>query len=391
MDVSKKYGYVKTKGLISVVGLAVGVGAVFSVQAELKSMDDSSMAYVTGQAGLTIDIDVALSVGELAYRDGGFLTIEDFRWGGAERGGNTGVTGTFENWRMVLDVADGTESLAYGFSALDMYHSQVGSPDADWEAAILANDDEQVYGDGDLVIHNSSTELFDGTRYDGESDTDVALSGGATALPSNSFTDTMDDWRNSAPFGVAIGAVKLRDSGYSLGSKSASGTTLMSNFNAEVLTGPLDIVMQNKGDGITLGVPDSKITISDYFEISDLSVKFDFLGVSISGFKLHNRRGDTTGLNTNRGLDGIAGNADDVAVESFGFAHAKWYIGKASPLTGGIMHTVSPSTVDGIQIAGALKGDIDIQNVYFGDTMNSIGSIYVTDMTIQASLNISAH
>lgn len=380
MDISRHgAAQSKTKGLSCAVGLTIGIFGTFSVQADLQPMNDSSMADVTGQAGLTIEIDLEVNVGEIAYHDDGFLTIENFIWGGVDRTGNTGVTGAFENWKMVIDVTDGVESLAYGFSELDHHYANAGSPDAAWAAAILKNDDEQVHGDGDLVFHNTSTQLFDGTVYDRENDIDVALLGGPTTLPSDSFTETMDDWRNSAPFGVKIGAVKLHESDYVIGSKAGAGTILMSNFNAEVLTGPLDIIIQNNGSGSTSGVPDSKVMVSDYFEISDLSVDFDFLGISLTGLKLHNRRGDTTGLNTNRGLDGIAGNADDIAVESFGFAHAKWYLAAA------------PSAADGIQIAGAIKGDIDMPRISLGDKAISIGEIYVTDMTFQASLNISGH
>jgi len=379
----------RTRSLTSTISLTIAIGAALPVQAELTSIDDNAMAEVTGQSGITIDMRLKLNVAEVAYRDGGYLSIEDFAWGGADRTGNTAVAGAFENWRMVLDVADTSEPLAYGFSELDQHHNSVASPDSDWDTAILANDDRQVYGDGDLVIHNTSTQLFDGTRYDASSDSDVALSSGLSAFPSNSFNDAMDDWRNSAPFGIKIGAVKLRDSGYAVGSRSGNGTTLLSNFNAEVLTGPLDIVIQNNGDGITNGVADSKIMVSDYFEISDLSVDLNIVGLSISGLTLHNRRGNTTGLNTNNGLDGIAGTADDVATESFGFAHAKWSLGKAAPANDGIHSSIDNVSVGGIHLAGAIKGDMDIDRISIGG--NLLGSLHITDMTIESSMIIRSH
>ncbi|MCP5161041.1 MAG: hypothetical protein H6999_09325 [Hahellaceae bacterium] len=377
MDHAKQYAHGKMKCRISAIGLVIGLCITCSVEAELKPINETSLANITGQAGLTLEIDMRLDIGEISYRDEGYFALEDFAWGGADRTGNTGVTGNFENWKMVIDIAGDSESLAYGFSELDQYHREVNSPDSAWDTAILVNDDEQTYSEGDLVIHNTSTQLFDGTRYDRDSDSDVALPGGPTTLPGDSFSETMDDWRNSAPFAIKIGAVKLHDSSYTIGSKTTDGTTLMSNFNAEVLTGPLDIIIQNRGNGSTNGIPDSKIIISDYFEISDLSATFDFLALSISGFKLHNRRGDTTGLNMNRGLDGIAGTADDVATESFGFAHAKWYMAAA------------PSFSKGIQIAGALKGDIDMPEIYVGGT--SIGSVFITDMLIESKMNIRGH
>ena len=377
MYILKQEKHPKVKSLVSAVGLFVGLSVTFSVQAELKSMNDSAMGDVTGQSGLTVEFSLEVSVDELAYKDKGFLALEEFKWGGADRTGGLGVSGAFDNWKMIIDVAGESESLAYGFSELDQYQSSVSSPDAAWNTAVQSNDDATIAGDGDLVIHITSTELFDGTRYDLATDSDVTLSGGVTSLPSDSFKDTMDDWRNSAAFGVEIGAVKLHDSSYQVGSK-VGGVTLMSNFKAEVLTGPLDIIITN-GGGYTGGVSDGKILVSDYFEITDLSVDFDFLGVSLSGVRFHNRRGDTTGLNTNSGLDGIAGNADDKAVESFGFAHAKFHIAGLE------------DNSKGLQIAGAIKGDLDISHISLSPSNVSIGSIYLTDMTVQASIDVRGH
>lgn len=377
MDISRNNAKRQAKNLSTAVGFVIGIGTALNTHAELTLIDDTAMAEVTGQAGLTIDMELKVNLAEIAYRDGGFLAIEDFAWGGADRTGKTAVTGAFENWRMVIDVAGDSESLAYGFSELDQLHKTVISPDSDWSNALSSNDDEQIHSDGNLAIHITSTQLFDGTGYDQNNDTDFTLAGGATTLPSNSFSNTIEDWRNSAPFGIKVGAVKLRSSTYKVGSKTNDGTTLMSNFIAEVLTGPLDIVIQNNGDGSTNGVPDSKIMVSDYFEISDLSVDIDLLATSISGFRLHNRRGDTTGLNTNNGADNIAGTSDDVATESFGFAHAKWYIAAA------------PLASDGLQLAGAIKGDIDIDRIAIGG--KSIGAMYITDLTIESSMKIRGH
>lgn len=360
--------------------LTLGLSSIPNTQAELRQLDDLAMAGVTGKEGLTVEINLTLAVGEIAYHDSGYLAIEDFIWAGANRMGATGVDGSFDNWKMVIDVTDGTEALTYGFSSLDQYYGEVSAPDADWSHAIANNDDAKVHGDGALVFHNTSATLFDGTLYDPLTDSDVPISGaGSTSSPNNSFKNTMDDWRNSAPFGISIGKVKLHSSDYEVGSKTNDGTVLMSSFNAEVLTGPLDIVIENNGSGSSNGIPDSKVTVSDYFEISDLSVDFDFLGVSLSGVRLHNRRGDSTGLNKNLGSDGIADTADDVATESFGFAHAKWYIGAA------------PDVSQGLQIAGAIKGDLDIDSIVLGKNGESIGAVYITDMTVQASMNVRGH
>lgn len=366
-------------GANSLTALAFGLFASLPAHSQMSVLDDHSLSRITGQAGLTLELDVEVNVSEIAYQDEGYIAIEDFTWGGVDRTGVAGVTGRFENWKMVIDVANGKEKLAYGFSELDHYYGKVSAPDADWAAAITNNDDAAVHGDGDLVFHNTSVNLFDGTGYDRDTDSDVALPGGTPGQPSNRFVDAMDDWRNSAPFGVRIGEVRLHDSGYLVGTKVDSGTILMSDFNAEVLTGPLDIVIKNNGDGSTSGVPDSKLLISDYFEISDLDVKFDFVGIGIEGFRFHNRRGDTTGLNVNKGADGVLGTADDVGAESFGFGHMKWSLAAA------------PDRHDGLQMGGAIKGDIDIDSITLGDNGRTIGSVYITDMTIESTLNIRGH
>jgi hypothetical protein len=372
MDIRKQFVPEKTVNGVLAALLTVGFAHALPAQAEIKIMDDDALAAVTGKAGLTLEIDLKLNISEIAYRDQGFLAIEDFAWGGADRTGKTGVTGSFNNWKMVVDVTDGVESLAYGFSELDQLHGKVSAPGAGWDAAIGNNDEPRVHSDGSLVLHNTSAILFDGTRYDSDSDSDVPVSAGS------SIAGTMDDWRNSAPFGIKIGAIKLHDSGYAVGSKTGDGTVLMSDFNAEVLTGPLDIVIENGGSG-TAGAPGGRMTFSDYFEISDMSLTLDFLGISLSGVRLHNRRGDTTGLNMNKGADGIADSVDDVATESFGFAHAKWYLAAA------------PDLSDGLQIAGAIKGDLDIERITLGNNGLSIGAIYLTDMTIRSSMNIRGH
>ncbi len=357
--------------------LAIGLCLTVSAQADFKALDDHTMSKVTGQSGLTLELDLQLNIREIAYRDEGYLSLKDVAWGGADRTGHTGVTGRFENWKMVIDIVDGATPMSYGFSDLDHYYNLVDAPDAAWAAAIANNDEAQFHGDGDLVIHNTSVELFDGSVYDRETDSDRALAGGPTHLPGNAFADAIDDWRNSAPFGVRIGAVTLNNARYAVGSNPADGTTLISNFNAEVLTGPLDIIIQNRGNGSTQGVPDSKMMISDYFEISDLSVNIDLFAMSISGFRFHNRRGDTTGLNYHRGADGILGTPDDRATESFGFGHMKWYLGSVSG--------------SALQIGGAIKGDIDIDAIALSDDGVSIGNVEITDLKIEYSMNVRGH
>ena len=46
------------------------------------------MSEVKGQAGITIDIELKLSIGEYAYKDGGSILVQ-----GVRIGGNTNLSG----------------------------------------------------------------------------------------------------------------------------------------------------------------------------------------------------------------------------------------------------------------------------------------------------------
>lgn len=57
-------------------------------QAELEPLDDERMDEIKGQAGITIDIEVELSIGEFAYKDGGSILVQ-----GLQIGGNKNLSG----------------------------------------------------------------------------------------------------------------------------------------------------------------------------------------------------------------------------------------------------------------------------------------------------------
>jgi len=54
-------------------------------QAELEPLEDEKLDEVKGQAGITIDIDVELSIGEFAYKDGGSILVQGLHIGGNEQ------------------------------------------------------------------------------------------------------------------------------------------------------------------------------------------------------------------------------------------------------------------------------------------------------------------
>lgn len=380
----------KKLALVSAIA-AVSAGA----QAELVAMDESALSATTGQAGITIDIEAQVAIGEIAYQDGtgGFIGIEDVRIGGTTDGAATGVSGSLDNVRLTIDVADGAEALQHGSSAFNLYNNVVGT--GAW-AEVANADDAYVGSDGDLVIHIGSVNPLDGMEYD-------AATGGVKASAfnggsGNAFADVIEDFKNAVDFGMEVGAVKLHDSGYVVGSKSA-GTTLVSGIAIEANIGPVDIIIQNNGDGFdaATGLADSAILFNAYFEVTNMDMTVDIAGVTMTGMKIHNNRGesgiqqfDASGAIVNK--TNAAGNN----IDTFGFAHAEGSI-RADRIVARTKLTPTDfapgSEVEGIAMNLAFSGDMDMENINFGAGAagTNIGSVYMTDIVVDASMTISAH
>ena len=77
-------------------------GASVAAHAELKSLDDSAMSELTGQAGLTIDLETKYTIGEFMYKDAGSVFLSGISFGANE---NVDPGGYFDNVRVKLDIA----------------------------------------------------------------------------------------------------------------------------------------------------------------------------------------------------------------------------------------------------------------------------------------------
>ncbi|QBM17793.1 hypothetical protein MARI_19140 [Marinobacter sp. JH2] len=69
----------KTALVLAVAGLPL------AAQADLKPLEDVHMSNVTGQAGVTIELETKLSIDEFIYTDEGSFSIKDIKVGGANR------------------------------------------------------------------------------------------------------------------------------------------------------------------------------------------------------------------------------------------------------------------------------------------------------------------
>jgi len=384
----------------------VSVGA-FS---ETKLLDDNEMQGVTGQAGLTIDVENQWEIGEFAYRDGGYLLIQGLRMGGNSMGSGTGTGGVLlDNLRLDVDVAGdgstvGDNELNYGFSAMrEIAQEYVDQGNVDPNFASVASgidavrdsvaiDDKKIYDDGDLVIHFDFT---DGWANEGG----LSAYRAANKFSTDDYSTAEGILEHAVDFRLEVDAIGLARSDYVVGSagldidsggpsQGAVGTTtLISQLSIQGYLGPEDLHIENNGSGFDgtgplgaeSGNADSKIYWSSYTKVTDLDMYIDIAGVQISDMKIHNERGDLTGLDN---------------TSSFNFAHSirEIYAVKDAVLNlrpGAV--TLTDYYVDGIAINTRFKGDIDIEAISFGDTGTSIGSFFITDLKSTTNWTISAH
>ena len=114
------------KGLKKIALIAAIAAAPFAAQAELKTLDDTTMGSLTGQAGVTIELETKVSIGEFKYTDQGSLSVKGITIGGGtvERAADnsvTGVSGKLDDVYVDIDVlADGDATI--------VLHSISGAP-----------------------------------------------------------------------------------------------------------------------------------------------------------------------------------------------------------------------------------------------------------------------
>jgi len=410
--------------LVSAIA-AISAGA----QADFKMLDDSAMGELTGQAGLTIDIETKYTIGEFAYKDGGSVLFQGISLGGGALSGGAGSM--LDNVRLNLDVAgSGFESdgvtvnndnvLHYGFSEItelavmlqgrgNTGHAGIDALASNTMSAVgKANlNTKKTFGDGDLVIHIDATDHL---KQGGGMEAFVAGTGWSgfecsLILGPLSCQDDLEDLdlattsklaRTAMDFNFSIDAIKLASSDYVIGSGAVAGvdaftaggqsTTLISDLSISGYFGPVDIQIENNGNGFsngTSGDADSKIHWDAYIDVTDLDVYIDIAGVKIENMKINNTRGDITDINGNN---------------SFNFAHSertifavKDTVLRPDSQAGALGSTNPLDYVDGIAINTVFKGDMEIGKLSFGDTNESIGELYWTDISSTTNWTISAH
>lgn len=419
--------------------------------AELEMLHDNALGDVTGRAGLTVDIETKRQMGEFAYQDGGFIILQNVTVGGsktAEEIAFSGGHGFLDNWRATIDIAgDGStvstggqnNKFNFGFSEMtelaNIHASsgnttqgmrlaaglETGTPTDD--ATGLEIDQKRSYGDGDLVIHLSYTDAwqkgggFNAYNTPGIGGDDGA--GGTANIATLQYSALRDISSRAVDFNNSWDAVGVASSNYQVGSKgletfinqttgmvngtdhltgidlTSDTTTYLSGISVNGYLGPLDIHIENNGNGfgqdgsghngqVGIGNGDSKITGDLFFRV-DYDIYVDIAGIQFTGIQMHNDRGDLSSMNLNA--------AGTDYTSSFGFAHGRReiYAIKDNVMNTDMAQLATKPFIDGMGYNTEFKGDVDIRALSFGDTGTSIGSIYITDINLVRDWDISAH
>lgn len=308
------------KGLKKLALATAVAAAPFAAQAELQAMDDSMMGNVTGQAGVTIELETQVSIGQFTYTDEGTFAVKDIELGGAL-------------------TSDSASAAAYA--------SATGAGTLLDELRI----DIDVEDDGDAVIHVSSQQLSD---------------------PSDP---------NSAPvpidWGFKAGSMELDGNG-------GENTVLVSNMDAWGLLGQLDIrvdtddVDGQTGTG-TLNI-DAAFTVNEMnFDVEFLGI--GVRGMTINSSEAGGVQLGEAGLLEIFAEDSAAPTAEEqtkVALAQAGFAIVGLDIykgdglGSNSAATGALRIDVDDVLMDinvtETVIGGANIGTIGIDNLHISNT-----------------------
>ncbi|MFE8073445.1 DUF6160 family protein [Marinobacteraceae bacterium S3BR75-40.1] len=300
-----------------------------AANAELRSLNETDMSSVTGQAGLTVEIsDAQISIGEINYKDEGNIFIENTGLAGAgliqaRRGLAVTEGNLLDNVKVTVDIA-GDASDSAGLE------SQWGLGKITGAALALSSSSVGDHGE-------SAVDISDG---------DLVISIGAI------------DEADMVDFGAYTDRVSLGKSTMNAGeAASNTGTVLMSNVMMSGFVGPIDIVVDGQ---------ENTMNINSYLQ-ADGEMTLDFLSTSLD-FAVHNRRGQDVLIFDNTATG-----------ESVSYFHAQADIGANADPSKGLRFNLTDAS-----------GDMDFTNITLGSAP-SIGHVYLTDVSMQADLNVYGH
>ncbi|MBQ0834520.1 DUF6160 family protein [Marinobacter sp.] len=104
------------KGLKKIALVTAIAAAPFAAHAEMQAMNDTAMGDVTGQAGVTIELETKVSIGQFKYTDEGSFAVNDIVLGGAgvtADGATAGYNDLLDQLKIDIDVADDGDAVIH--------------------------------------------------------------------------------------------------------------------------------------------------------------------------------------------------------------------------------------------------------------------------------------
>ncbi len=131
------------------LALVAAISAAPFAQAELVSISEEAMGDMTGQAGISIELDTAVTIASLAYGDTdgstagtstqGDIVVSGIAFGGGTVGGASGVAddARFDNIKIDIDVDD-QAGVVIHLAAVDIAGALTGTNTADFGLSIAS-------------------------------------------------------------------------------------------------------------------------------------------------------------------------------------------------------------------------------------------------------------
>ncbi|NWN90464.1 hypothetical protein HLV39_02985 [Marinobacter adhaerens] len=101
------------KGLKKIALVTAIAAAPFAAQADMKALDDTAMGNVTGQSGVTIELETQVEVGKFTYTDEGSFSVSGIKLGGSSVA--TGDTGNelLDELKIDIDINEAGDAVIH--------------------------------------------------------------------------------------------------------------------------------------------------------------------------------------------------------------------------------------------------------------------------------------
>jgi hypothetical protein len=235
------------------LALVAAIAAPLSSVHALEAIDDAMLSDMTGQSGVTVDLETQVSIGSVTWTDEGSLNLNSIKVGG------------FDPSQGTMDLTDPNVLAAVQQAA------QAGDTDA---ATLLALFSTQATGTTDFSKLDDVRLVID-EAASGDLEILVVTQSGFNA--DGTVTQNGVDAGAPVDLGISVGSVSLAAAE---GNANTATATIASNINLNVLLGPQKFVVKNTGDN-------GLIQAKGYFKLHESSsLDLDVAGVSVTSLEM---------------------------------------------------------------------------------------------------------